>query len=138
MSRENVEVVRRIYERWADGDFRAGVELYDPNILLVLRPEFPEAGVYRGLDEIGSYMRKDFLKDFDNAAITGEEFLDAGDSVVVRVNQEAIGPGSRAPVGMRYYQLWTFRGPTVIRIESVKERADALGAVGLSEQDISA
>ena len=50
----------------------------------------------------------------------------------------AIGPGSRAPVGMRYYQLWTFRGPTVIRIESVKERADALGAVGLSEQDISA
>ena len=79
MSRENVEVVRRIYERWADGDFRAGVELYDPNILLVLRPEFPEAGVYRGLDEIGSYMRKDFLKDFDNAAITGEEFLDAGD-----------------------------------------------------------
>jgi len=132
MSRENVEIVRSIYERWARGDFRGGVELYDPNVLLVLRPEFPEAGVYRGLDEIGSYMRKDFLKDFDNAAIIGEEFLDAGDSVVVRVNQQAIGPGSRAPVGMRYYQLWTFRGPSVVRIESVKERADALRAVGLA------
>jgi len=138
MSQENVEIVRRIYAHWGRGDFRAGVELYDPNILLILRPEFPEAGVYRGLDEIRSYMRKDFLKDFDSAAIIGEEFLDAGDSVVVRVDQQAIGPGSRAPVGMRYYQLWTFRGPSVIRIESVKERGDALEAVGLSEQDAHA
>ena len=64
---------------------------------------------------------------------SGEEFIDAGDSVVVRVNQQATGPESRAPVGMRYYQIWTFRGKSVIRIESVRERPDALEAVGLSD-----
>jgi len=132
MAHKNIEIVRRIYERWGLGDFRAGMELYDPHVLLVLRPEFPDAGVYRGLDEIGKYMREEFLTGFDSAAISGEEFLSAGDSVVVRVNQQATGPGSGAPVAMSYYQIWTFRGKTVIRIESVRERDDALEAVGLS------
>jgi ketosteroid isomerase-like protein len=131
MSRDNVEIVRGIYERWSQGDFRAGIELYDPHILLVLRPEFPETGTYLGLEEIGRYMREDFLTDFDGAAIGGEEFFEAGDSVVVRVNQRAIGPGSRAPVAMTYYQVWTFRGPAVIRIESVKTWAEAVEATGL-------
>jgi ketosteroid isomerase-like protein len=130
VSQGNVEVVRQIYERWGRGDFRAGVELYDPFVQLVLRPEFPDAGVYRGLDEIAQYMRDHFLADFENAVIVGEEFLGAGDSVVVRVNQQATGPGSRAPVAMRYYQVWTFRGRSVIRIESIREREEALEAVG--------
>jgi hypothetical protein len=34
---------------------------------------------------------------------------------------------------MRYFQVWTFRGGRVIRIESVKHRRDALRAVGLAE-----
>jgi ketosteroid isomerase-like protein len=133
MSQENVEVVRQIYARWSRGDFRAGTELYDPYVLLVLRPEFPDAGAYCGPDEIRRYMREDFLADLDGAVIVGEEFLDAGDSVVVRVKQEATGPGSGAAVGLRYYQVWTFRGRSVIRIESVKERAGALEAAGLRD-----
>src|SRR5688572_21577277 len=84
MSQANVEVVRQIYERWGSGDFRAGTELYDPYVLLVLRPEFPDAGAYCGPDEIRRYMRDDFLADLQGAAIVGEDFLDAGDSVVVR------------------------------------------------------
>jgi len=131
MAGDNVEVVREIYERWSHGDFRAGTELYDPDILLVLRPEFPEAGTYLGLTEIRRYMREDFLADFEEPRIVGEEFLEAGDSVVVRVNQRAIGPESRASVAMNYYQVWTFRGRSVIRIESVKTRAEALEATGL-------
>jgi ketosteroid isomerase-like protein len=131
MSRKNVEIVRQIYERWAGGDFRAGVELYDPHVLLVLRPEFPDAGAYRGPDEIRRYMREDFLADLEGAVVVGEEFLDAGDSVVVRINQQATGAGSGAPVAMRYYQVWTFRGRSVIRIESIREREEAFEAAGL-------
>jgi ketosteroid isomerase-like protein len=63
----------------------------------------------------------------------GEEFRDAGDSVVVRVNQRATGRESGTPVHLRYFQIWTFRGASVIRIESVIERPDALEAAGLRE-----
>jgi ketosteroid isomerase-like protein len=131
MSQENVETVRQIYDGWGSGDFHAGTDRYDPEIELVLRPEFPDAGVYRGPDEIAKYMRQDFLADLEGAVIAGEEFLDAGDSVVVRVTQRATGPGSRAPVEMRYYQVWTFHGRAVTRIESVRERDEALEAAGL-------
>jgi ketosteroid isomerase-like protein len=133
MSKKNVEIVRRIYERWGRGDFRAGTELYDPFVLLVLRPEFPDAGAYCGPDEIRRYMREDFLADLEGTVIVGEEFLDAGDSVVVRVNQQATGAGSGAPVGMRYYQVWSFRGRSVIRIESIRGREEALEAAGLRD-----
>jgi hypothetical protein len=73
----------------------------------------------------------------EGASIAGEEFLDAGDSVVVRVRQRGTGPGSRAPVETRYYQVWTPRGRSVIRIESIREREDAFEAVGLRESTIS-
>jgi ketosteroid isomerase-like protein len=131
MSQETLETVRRIYESWGRGDFRAGVDLYDPDIRLVLRPEFPDAGTYRGPKEIGRYMREQFLADLESARIVGEEFLDAGDSVVVRVNQEATGPGSGLSVAMRYFQVWTFRGGSVVRIESVRTREEALEAAGV-------
>ncbi len=133
MPREHVEIVRGIFESWGRGDFKAGSELYDPHILLVLRPEFPDARAYLGPDEIREYMRKDFLADLEDAAIVGEEFIAAGDSVVVRVNQIATGPGSGARVGIRYYQVWTFRGSSLIRIETIREREEALEAVGLRD-----
>ena len=133
MSGKNVETVQGIYERWGQGDFRAGVELYDPHIVLVLRPEFPESGPHYGIEAIARYMRDDFLRDFTEPTISGDEFLDAGDSVVVQVDQRASGPRSGAPVGMRYYQVWTFRGDSVIRIESIMERSDALHAAGLAD-----
>jgi ketosteroid isomerase-like protein len=133
VSAANVETLRRIYQRWERGDFSAGVELYDPHVVLVLRPEFPEAGPHYGRDAIRNYMQEDFLRDFAGPTISAEEFLDAGDSVVVRVDQRATGPRSGAPVHMRYYQVWTFRGGCVIRIESIMERPHALQAAGLAE-----
>jgi len=38
MSEENVEVLRRVYDEWAKGNLRAGLELFDPDIVYVNRP----------------------------------------------------------------------------------------------------
>ena len=76
---------------------------------------------------------RDFLADLESVVIVGEEFLAAGDTVLVRVNQQATGAGSGAPAEMRYYQIWTFRGRSVIRIESIRQRKEALEAAGLRD-----
>jgi ketosteroid isomerase-like protein len=134
MSQENVETVRRIYGQWGRGNFREGAELYDPHVLLVVRPEFGLAsGVYCGPDEVARYMRELFLPEWEGLVIAGDEFVDAGDSILVRVDQRGTGRQSGAPGQLRYFQVWTFRGASVIGIESVMERADALEAAGLSE-----
>jgi len=132
VSQENVEIVRRVYERWGRGDLRAGTELFDPWVVLVLRKEFPDAGAYLGPEGIRKYTRG-FLEGWDDAVIESEEFIAAGDSVVVRVHQHATGKQSGTPVNMRYFQVWTFRGGAVIRLESVRGREEALQAVGLHD-----
>jgi ketosteroid isomerase-like protein len=136
MSRENVEVVRRVYGEWGRWNFREGAELYDPHVLLVVRPEFGLAsgeGVYCGPAEVARYRREVFLPEWEDLAIAGEEFLNAGDSVVVHVHQHGAGRQSHAFGELRYFQVWTFRGTSVTRIESVMERAVALEAAGLRE-----
>jgi ketosteroid isomerase-like protein len=132
MSQENVEAVRRIYEGWGAGNFRAGVELYDPLILLVLGAGFPERGAYLGLEGVREYMET-FMEAWERVTIEAEEILDAGDSVVAKVVQRAVGRGSRIePADLEYFQVWSFRGGKVIRLEVIRDRDEALKAAGLS------
>ena len=132
MPRDNVEVVRGIYAEWGRGNFRAGFDLFDEDVVLVLRADFPDAGTYVGRDEIRAYMRQ-FLSSWTDAVIEAEEIFGAGESVVVAVHQQATGSGSGLSVEMRYWQIWTFRDSAVTRIESIKRRSEALDAVGLTE-----
>ena len=132
MSRENVDALRAVYDEWGKGNFRAGVDLYDRHVLFVLHPGFPEAGVYVGTDQLRAYMLG-LLGAWTNFAIAAEEFVDAGDSVVVAVRQRGVGQGSGTPAQLRYFTVWTFRGGRVVRFESFRDRADALEAVGLGE-----
>jgi ketosteroid isomerase-like protein len=131
MSQPKIEAVRAIYEEWAEGNFQAGVELYDRFAVLVQGEGFPEAGAYLGLEGFARYMRT-FLEAWERVTIEAEELLGNGDSVVAAVMQRATGQGSSAPVEFRYFQVWSFRGRRVIRLETVRDRAAALEAVGLS------
>ena len=117
MTQDHVEVIRGIYNSWAEGDFSAGVELYDPHVVLIQRPEFPEAGTYLGPKAITGYMRH-FLSSWDRITIAAEEIIEAGDSVVVKVLQRGSGTGSGAVTELRYFHVWTFRGSKVVRWEN--------------------
>jgi ketosteroid isomerase-like protein len=86
MSEANVDAIRAVYEQWARGNFRAGVEIYDREAMLVQRPGFPGAGTYVGTAEIADYMRT-FLEAWDRMTIAAEELIDAGDRVVVAVHR---------------------------------------------------
>ena len=132
MSQQNIEVIQAVYGRWGKGDFRADLDLFDPHVLFVLGPGFPDAGTYLGLDRLADYTR-DFLEPWTRIAIEAEEITHAGDSVVVAVRQHGVGGESGAETDFRYFQVWTFRGGKVIRLENFRERQAALEAAGLPE-----
>jgi ketosteroid isomerase-like protein len=132
MSQENVEVVRGVYARWAKGDFRATLEVADPLVLFVLNPGFPEAGAYLGIERFVEYTRG-FLEPWTHITIEVEDLTDAPGTVVATVRQRAVGRQSGAPSELRYFQVWSFRGNKVIRLENFRERSEALQAAGLSE-----
>jgi ketosteroid isomerase-like protein len=130
MTEGNVEAVRGVYERWSQGDFAASNDVLDPLVLLVMRPEFPDAGTYLGVDRVRDYTRG-FLEPWTRITIEAEEIAEAGDSVVVAVRQSGSGSESGVETDFRYFHVWTFRGGKAIRLETVRERDDALRAVGL-------
>ena len=132
MSERKLEIVREIYGKWGRGNFRAGMERYDERTVLVMRPEFPDAGTYRGPEGISGYMRT-FLGAWERVVIEAESFREAGDRVLVGVYQRATGRGSGVPVELRYFHLWSFDGNAIVGLETIQDRSDALEAAGLGE-----
>jgi ketosteroid isomerase-like protein len=131
MAQEHVEIVRRVYERWEEGDFRER-DVFDPLIVFIMGPGFPEAGIYLGTDRVAEYMRG-FLEPWERVTMRAEELFPAGDSVVAAVHQTGVGRGSGAVTDLRYFAVWSFRGSRAIRFETFREGADAFGAAGLSD-----
>ena len=131
MSEENGEAIRAVYERWSEGDFR-DVGLFDPLVLFVMRPGFPDAGAYLGRESLAGYMRG-FLEPWARLTIEAEDIVEAGDSVAAAVCQRGVGGGSGAATEFRYFQVWSFRGGKVIRLENFRERGEAREAAGLGE-----
>ena len=131
MSQENVEIVRAIYARFGEGDFRASVDLLDPHIVFLMMQDAPDAEVYVGVEAVAAATRGlfDTWADF---TLKAEEFIPAGDSVLVSVRQQGVARISGVPSDERYFTVWSFRGRKVIRIETFPERAQALEAAGLS------
>jgi uncharacterized protein len=132
MSEENVEVVRGIYERFSEGDFRASVDLLDPHIVFTLMTNAPDADVHVGVEAVAAATR-DLLETWADYKLKAEEFIPAGDGVLVSVRQQGVARISGVPTDEHFFTLWSFRGRKVIRIENFPERAEALEAAGLSE-----
>ena len=126
-----MERVRAVFDRWSEGDFRT-LDLLDPHVVFVLRPGFPDAGKYVGPASIVDYTRR-FLEPWTHLTMEAQEVLAAGDTVLVGVHQRGVGSTSGVPTEFHYYQLWSFRGDKVIRLENFRERAEALEVAGLRD-----
>jgi ketosteroid isomerase-like protein len=132
MSEENLGVVRAIYSRFNEGDFRASVDLLDPHIVFLMMRDAPWAEAYVGVEAVAAAMRGLF-ETWADFTLKAEELIPAGDSVLVSVRQQGVARISGVPTDEHYFTVWSFRGRKVIRIENFRERAQALEAAGLRE-----
>lgn len=130
MSEQNVEVVRARYEQFAVGDFSQLTDVADDFELITSR-ENPEAGSYRG--EPGKRWLETWVESFDGLTIEATEIIDAGDSVFLAIVQRGRPRGSRSVVEQRWWQVLTLRGGILCKLQTFRERADALEAAGLTD-----
>jgi ketosteroid isomerase-like protein len=54
---DRLAAIRDIYREWERGNYRAGLELYDPGMTLEVHNPIPDAGVYEGVAGLQRYMR---------------------------------------------------------------------------------
>jgi ketosteroid isomerase-like protein len=131
MSLENVEIVRRMYDGWATGDFHAGADDHE-HVVFVIRPDFPEFGVFHGPDGVREFMQR-VLGQWERLTVEANDIRPVGDTVLVRVVQHGKGRVSGIEGDDWYFTLYTFRGRKIVRIESVRDEAEAVEALGISE-----
>jgi ketosteroid isomerase-like protein len=128
MSREDVELVRGIYERWAQGDYSGAYrEVFDPQVVFArIMPEVPGgaggAGEWRGIEEMWR-AGLDWLRHWEDVRDEGEEFIDFGDRVLVLSRMTARGRQSGVPVETELASIFTLRDGRIVRWELYWDRA---------------
>jgi ketosteroid isomerase-like protein len=136
MSQENVKIVRANFEAWNAGDMDAVRELYDSDAIMRPPVGWPEPGPFVGREEV---MREweQLRETFDADALDPiSDFIDVAGRVVVRFIWRGAGRGPEANLEMT--GVYTMRKGKFFFVEFFWDHADALEAVGLSEQDARA
>ena len=146
MSRENVEVVRRVYEAWNRywGTAREGAafnpevvdlvgELFDPDVeVQQLADILGTGGTFRGYEGLLA-SAGELVADLDDIQFTLGEHFEVGQLVVFAVTATGKGRKSQVPVEMRLGHLFELRGGRVVRWVVYPSADAALEAVGLRE-----
>jgi ketosteroid isomerase-like protein len=138
MSQENVEIVRKAYEAWepawgsGTNDLGALLALMDDDLVCRTHAPAPDPGTWHGIQGFLD-MSAEWANTFDEFGLRAEEFIDAGDRVVVRVVIEGRGSGSGAPVTGTGWFVYGVRGGKLVTIDMYVTREQALEAVGPSE-----
>ena len=155
MSQENVEVVRRMYEEGEAayygridalheahesgdfGEFQAATEEFLHRDF-VLKPAedspFPEAGTrtWRGREGFLHFVAQQ-ADGFDAMSLEPEEFIDAGDKVVVPLQFGGRARHTGLEVKFAVVHVVTLRDKKLWRLDIYMSMPEALEAAGLSE-----
>jgi ketosteroid isomerase-like protein len=136
MSRENVEIVRRIYDAVARRDVATPFDFYAKDIVWDLsrwRPaELDPMRVYTGHEGVREAWR-DRLSAWGEVDFEVEELMEAGDRVVAVIRDRQVGRSSGVPIEAAHAAVWTLADGKVTRLQVFDGRQQALEAAGLRE-----
>jgi ketosteroid isomerase-like protein len=134
MSQENVEVVRRIYAAFNDGDLETVLTFIDPDI------EWNASDVF--FDQPRTYLgrrawQEEFLAElfgiFEDYRGDPEEIHDAGDQVVVVAQVGGRGRRSGARIAARVAHVARVEDGRLVEFTELRDVRKTLEAAGLSE-----
>ena len=132
MSQENVEIVERAYRTFQSGGIEAALEFFHPEVVWEDLGVLPDAASYRGHDEFRESVAR-FYDAWDDLSFTAQDFIDAGDAVVVPHRWRGTGKSSGTPIDTVTWNVFTLRDGKIIQRRAFQRREEALEAAGLSE-----
>jgi ketosteroid isomerase-like protein len=129
MSQKNVEIIRRFLEHWNETR-DVPWELVDPDIVYVIDPPAWLAGTYRGRAEVEDMVRRT-LEIYDEFRFEGDEFIDAGEAIVVLGAVHARGALSGAGAVQTAAIESRVHDGRIVAFRAYLDRDAALEAAGL-------
>ena len=136
MSQENVEIVRAFARAWNARDMDAVRDLLHPDTIMRVIEGVPEPGPFVGREAVMEQFER-LRGAWDSDTVEPiSDFIHAGDRVVVRVVWRGVGRGPE--MNLEFSIGYTMRKGQILYQEHIRDHAEALEAVGLSEQDAHA
>jgi ketosteroid isomerase-like protein len=128
MMRDNVELVRGLYETFAQhGTSAIPTDLIEPDFELAFFPPFP-SGPFQGQQGIVDFARE-FDGMFEEYRLEPERFIEVDDRVAVVVRFCGHGRGGGVPVDERIAHVWTIRAGKLARGDFYTDVAEALEVI---------
>ena len=131
MSLENVELVRRLYERGPEleGLIREGsdldgdpwLSLWHPECVLEDLAELPDSATFHGRDGVVSFLRRGFVEVWDEWRFTPLEIIEGRDGVFAAVENTGRSK-TGVEVRQRIFQTFRIRDGMIVYVAGYLDR----------------
>jgi len=132
MSAENVSLIKGIYHAFGTGDVPAAVAAMSSDIEWNEAENFPYAdgNPYRGAEAILGGVFARLASEWDGFHVEPEQFLDAGDTVVVTGRYAGTWRGTGIAINSQVAHFWTVADGKVVRFQQLVDTLAVARATG--------
>lgn len=132
MSQENVDLIRAIYDSFAAGDVPGVVARMSPDMVWNEAENFPYAdgNPYRGPEAILGGVFARLGSEWNGFASVPEEFLDAGDTVVVLGRYRGTFKATGLALDAQLAHVWRVAGGKAVRFQQYTDTLQAARVTG--------
>jgi ketosteroid isomerase-like protein len=131
MDQAHLELLRDFYDALGRNDVESAVGLCDPEVEVYLNPEVVAALAPKGHKEVASYLHG-WFDSWDKYAPRPEEFIEAGEQVVVLVQLRARGKGSRFEIEEEVADVFRLDDGKIVQLRLYVDRGVAREAAGIA------
>src|SRR6478672_6473810 len=129
MSQENVEIVRRMYQSYAEGELAIALDYFDPEVAFSQPALEPGAGTFHGHEGVSQAMAK-WTAAWKDYRVQVEDLADLGEHVLADTRHRGRGRHSGVEVDQHIFQVLTLCNGKIVRMRMYYDRGDALKAAG--------
>jgi ketosteroid isomerase-like protein len=131
---ELVERVRAGLDAFNEGDFDRALDMMGDEPEWDTTHAVPDGTFYRGREAIKAYWL-DIAERWIALRIEADDWIEAGERVVMLGRLVATGSGSGVPVEGPWNQVWSLAGERALRCENYVDPGAALAAAGVAAQE---
>jgi ketosteroid isomerase-like protein len=121
-----MKLVREMYETSNRGDYDRTREYFHPDVELIVGEVHPDAGVYRGRDELMGWFANYYVTLFESWRVEILGMRQFGDAVVVEYRLHGKGRASGAEVTQDGAAVLTVRDNLIVRSQPQATLEDAI------------
>jgi ketosteroid isomerase-like protein len=131
MHQTHVDLLRDFYDALGRNDVDSAVGLCDPEVEVYLNPDVVATLPPKGHKEVASYLRG-WFDSWDKYAPRPQEFIEAGEQVVVLVALVARGKGSRFEIEEEMADVFRLEDGKIVQMRLYGDRGVAQRSAGLA------